>query len=150
MSYCRFSSDNWRSDVYVYENVYGGWTTHVASRRRMFGPIPDLAISDIAMRIHRLTGSSYDKSRRKIVYPSRFRKWVALVWYVFVAFWHNRIHIGSLRRIPSLPIGLPHDGKTFNDESSAACAARLIELREMGYIVPQRAIDALLSESLHD
>ena len=33
MSYARFSSDDWRSDVYVYESVGGGWVTHVAANR---------------------------------------------------------------------------------------------------------------------
>lgn len=33
MSYCRFSSDNFKSDVYVYESCYGGWDLHVASNR---------------------------------------------------------------------------------------------------------------------
>lgn len=31
MSYCRFSSDGFQSDVYVYESCYGGWNVHVAS-----------------------------------------------------------------------------------------------------------------------
>jgi hypothetical protein len=39
MSYCRFSSDNWSSDVYVYANVDGCWTIHVAGRRYT-GEIP--------------------------------------------------------------------------------------------------------------
>ncbi len=39
MSYCRWSSDNWRCDLYCYEDVSGGWTTHVAGRRRV-GEIP--------------------------------------------------------------------------------------------------------------
>lgn len=30
MSYCRFSSDNWKSDIYCYEACSGGFTTHVA------------------------------------------------------------------------------------------------------------------------
>jgi len=30
MSYCRFSSDDFRSDVYCYQDVNGGYTTHVA------------------------------------------------------------------------------------------------------------------------
>lgn len=38
MSYCRFSSANWRSDVYVYGSVWG-IEVIVASKRRM-GPIP--------------------------------------------------------------------------------------------------------------
>lgn len=33
MSYCRFSSDNHRCDLYVYDDVNGGWTIHVANKR---------------------------------------------------------------------------------------------------------------------
>ncbi|SRR5258708_2167503 len=33
MSYCRWSSDNWKSDLYCYESVHGGWYTHVAGMR---------------------------------------------------------------------------------------------------------------------
>lgn len=29
MSYCRWSTDDGRSDVYVYHDIRGGWTTHV-------------------------------------------------------------------------------------------------------------------------
>jgi len=32
MSYCRWSSDNWRCDLYCYEDVNGGITTHVACK----------------------------------------------------------------------------------------------------------------------
>ena len=41
MSYCRFSSDCYQSDVYVYADVSGGFTTHVAGRkRRPLKPVP--------------------------------------------------------------------------------------------------------------
>jgi hypothetical protein len=41
MSYCRFSSDDCQCDVYCYEDVSGGWTTHVASKRVVFDvPLP--------------------------------------------------------------------------------------------------------------
>ncbi len=33
MSYCRWSSDNFKCDLYCYEYVYGGYVTHVAGRR---------------------------------------------------------------------------------------------------------------------
>lgn len=33
MSYCRWSSNDFRCDVYVYEDCAGGWTTHVAGNR---------------------------------------------------------------------------------------------------------------------
>lgn len=68
MAYCRFGGD---SDVYVYEAVYGGWTTHV-------------------------------------------------------------------------------DDMTFNDETRKECRERLEHLREVGYTVPQRAIDRLLREEADD
>lgn len=41
MSYCRWSSDNWKSDVYCYANVSGAWTTHVAGMR-VVGDIPQV------------------------------------------------------------------------------------------------------------
>lgn len=33
MSFCRFSTDDVQSDVYVYANMMGGFTTHVAEAR---------------------------------------------------------------------------------------------------------------------
>ena len=33
MSYCRFSTDDFACDVYVYEDCGGGFTTHVAGNR---------------------------------------------------------------------------------------------------------------------
>jgi len=36
MSYCRWSSDDFQCDVYVYEDCTGGFTTHVAGRRHVF------------------------------------------------------------------------------------------------------------------
>lgn len=38
MSYCRWSSDDFQCDVYVYADCRGGWTTHVAGRRRVIDP----------------------------------------------------------------------------------------------------------------
>lgn len=38
MAYCRWSD----CDVYVYEDVNGGWTTHVAARRHAAGKGPAL------------------------------------------------------------------------------------------------------------
>ena len=38
MSYCRFSDDNWKSDVYIYESA-DGYVCHVASNR-IVGDIP--------------------------------------------------------------------------------------------------------------
>lgn len=42
MSYCRFSTDDYQCDVYVYEDVSGGWTTHVAASHPVYDvPLPE-------------------------------------------------------------------------------------------------------------
>jgi hypothetical protein len=148
MSYCRWSSDNWMSDVYVYEDVSGGWTTHVAGRRRPFGPVPDLMSSRLTMALHGWSGCIWDRERREMVYPQRWRGAVYHAWCSFLTFWHNRVHMGSLRLIPLRQTGLPADGESFNDPTPTDCADRLEGLRAMGYRVPQYAIDALRSEVL--
>lgn len=47
MSYCRWSSDNWKCDLYCYEDVSGGITTHVANNR-VVGDIPEAPLSLMA------------------------------------------------------------------------------------------------------
>lgn len=141
MSYCRWSSMNWRCDVYVYESCSGGWMTHVAGRRRAVPPIPDLPLSLVPN-----FGGTWNQETREFDYPTRWRKVAARMFFGFWAWWHNRIHMGSLHLIPLRPIGLPHDGESFNDDTPGECAERLQRLRQLGYIVPQRTIDALLAE----
>ena len=41
MAYCRFSDMNFKCDLYIYENIYGGITVHVKSRR-IIGEVPPL------------------------------------------------------------------------------------------------------------
>lgn len=136
---------NWVCDVYVYEDVGGGWTTHVAGRRRAIPPIPDLQGS-LSMALHRWSGCYWNRESRAMVYPLRWRSMVYRLWGHLSTFWHDRVHMGSLHLIPLRPIGLPHDGESFNDPSPSDCADRLERLRSMGYKVPQYAIDALRSE----
>lgn len=155
MSYCRWSSMNWGCDVYVYEDcdvyVYedcdGGWTTHVAGRRRIFPPIPDLLGSRHSMWLHRWSGCTLDRNTMKMVYPRRWRGAVYKAWLRFAACWHRLVHQASLDLIPLRPIGLPHDGESFNDDTAADCADRLRFLKAIGYIVPQHAIDELRRET---
>lgn len=114
MSYCRWSSDDWRSDVYVYEHYMGAWVIHVAGNR-VVGDIPKLpapTMSNIEeyMAAHRAQMAFLDKCSRE-------------------------------------PITLPHAGETFDCASPGDCAAKLLELRELGYHVPQYAIDELREEA---
>ncbi len=142
MSYCRWSSMNWNCDVYVYESCNGGWTTHVAARRRIFQPIPELPINWGTD----LFGGKWNDEAKDIIYPSKFRKTLSSGYYRFWAFWYKYLHNGTLRIIPFREIGLPHDGETFHDGTSLTCAKRLEYLRDVGYRVPQYAIEALLDE----
>lgn len=142
MAYCRFSSMNWRCDVYTYEDVGGGWTTHVAGRRRPFPPIPDLPL----MRLPSF-GGTWSKDQRRMLYPTPWHRIGARIVFGFSAWWHNRVHMASLHLIPLRPIGLPFDGESFNDPTPEGCAERLAWLRSLGYVVPQFAIDALLAEA---
>ena len=41
MSYCRWSSDDFKSDVYCYADCGGGYTTHVAANK-VIGDIPSV------------------------------------------------------------------------------------------------------------
>ena len=45
MSYCRWSSDNFACDLYCYEDVNGGFTTHVA-RNRVVGDVPKFSLNE--------------------------------------------------------------------------------------------------------
>ena len=47
MSYCRFSSERFQCDVYCYADTSGGYTTHVAGRRRT-EPAPEMDLAKMA------------------------------------------------------------------------------------------------------
>lgn len=41
MSYCRWSTDDFQCDLYIYESCHGGYSINIASRRRMYHePLP--------------------------------------------------------------------------------------------------------------
>ena len=140
MSYCRFSSNNFWCDVYVYEDVNGGWTTHVAANRHIIRPIPQLPSWWITCL------GRYDIDAKRVLYPNRFIAAFAWVW-LRIYFTFMRLHNWSVDVIPRRKIGLPLDGRSFNDDTPIGCVVRLEELRALGYKVPQSAIDALREEA---
>mgnify|MGYP000935111319 FL=1 len=137
MSYCRFSSDNFRCDVYVYEDCYGGWTTHVAGRRHLFPVLPSISGTPVLLWLGIKFGPGH-----KATYPSRAHAATAACWIWIVVRW-ERLRDWLLDRNPLRPIGLPFDGERYNDDTPGECAARLKELSRIGYNVPKRAIKAL-------
>ena len=124
MSYCRFSSDNWTSDVYCYEHVDGSFVTHVAGNRAVgdVPKVPPFPDDD----------------------PDGKDEWIAE--YVVA---HNA-QMAFLEACQRVPIGLPHDGETFADTSASWMLARLLLLQEIGYQVPAFAIEAVFEEAYLD
>jgi len=69
MSYCRWSSDNWKCDLYCYADTSGGYTTHVAARKRI-GPIPEMpdilkVSADDWLKGYRAQAQALDESKLK-------------------------------------------------------------------------------------
>ena len=140
MSYCRFSSMNWMCDVYVYEDCSGGWTTHVASNRAIFPPVPEITWP-------RPFGVlEIDKATMRIIYKNKFYE---ILNNIRLYLWSKsrRINMFCIRLIPKKKIGLQYDGQTFNDPTPLECAERLEMLKRIGYRVPQYAIDNLREEN---
>ena len=63
--------------------------------------------------------------------------------------WEDRRKVVNymIERAHHKAIGLPHDGETFEHDEPGECADNLVRLRDLGYMVPQGAIDALRAES---
>lgn len=124
MSYCRWSSDRGYSDVYVYEDVHGGWTTHVAEMRRPPGA-PLLAHEAMCAAIDE--GKSSHEAA--ITYQEAEKKRDA---------WDAENPLSKIQ----------HDeaGACFNHATPGECADNLERLRDEGFTVPSYAIDALREE----
>jgi len=120
VSYCRWSTDDFRCDLYVYE---GNWayTAHVADRRYVYTeplpPAPDLT-----------PPFTEDK----------------------MAAWMDRYEAAkTIRdRTPLVPIGLSFDGQTLNRDSPGEMADLLVELAAQGYRFPCEVIVELREEQL--
>lgn len=117
MSYCRWSSDDFRCDLYCYEDVSGGWTTHVAASRTVDDP-------PVAGEI---TGSMSD---------AEMATWLAA----------HKAQMAWLETAARRPVGGAHDGASFSDPTIEAFRARLTDLRVSGYRFPDYVIEAVDAE----
>jgi len=109
MSYCRWSSDDFKSDIYAYETD-GGYEILVADNR-VVGECPHLDWS---------TPKSFVESGQK-----------------------QREFLATCERTK---IGLPFDGGSFFLQTAQEFRDKLLELRSIGYYVPQEAIDRINEE----
>lgn len=121
MSVCRFSSDDWRSDLYIYESRQG-WEVHVAARRHV-PRVPLPPPLDFEMVPH---------DERTI------RAWVERSAEV------TRIIMAESDLVD---IGLPHDGESQTFSDPAAAAVWVEELAALGYCVPDGVVEELREEA---
>lgn len=116
MSYCRFSSDNFYCDVYVYQSC-DRFVIHVAGRRQPPGAPPD-PFDFVASNVFDADVFVEAHAKRKV--------------------WSNKN--------PLVDIDHPEAGASFHHATARECAENLIRLRGEGFVVPQYAIDELLAE----
>lgn len=119
MSYCRWSTDDYQCDVYVYEHVGGWWQIHVASNRR--------------------TPKEPFPPKVKFTDGGTEQEWKQ---------WHDRANTVSdmLDSAERKRIGLSCDGANFQCGTPGQCAEVLKMLKDEGYNVPQDVIDILRKE----
>lgn len=125
MSYCRWSSENGYCDVYVYEDVSGGWTTHVAGARPPEGA-PQSAMDAMLGEIQK---GEKDSEKLSAIYKKHDAKRQA---------WNDLN--------PNKVIKHELAGKSFNHQSPGECADHLKFLKDAGFVVPNYAIKALQEE----
>ena len=107
MSYCRFSSDCFKCDVYCYYGFGGciekGYIIHVAAKRVVneIPPMPD----------------------------------TSLAWVDYKKLYDERD--AALDLYPRAPIDLPFAGETFEYETLQEFRDKLTELKEIGYRIPE-------------
>ena len=127
MSYCRWSSDGFKSDVYVYEHFQDGYTCHIASNRIVnldLAPPPPSFFDYPVDEEGRLSDESIEDFMIK---EDAFDDWMDK---------------HAIRE----DIGFEFAGETINTESATSMANELVMLKKLGYHVPQYAIDALYEE----
>lgn len=128
MSYCRWSSDDYQCDVYVWHDVNGTWRTEVAGRRPVLPegmPEPVRALP---------IGADRDQ----------VNEWVSA--------WTERdikvrALLGDSDEWTYLELPTPEGGNSYEHATPDDCADNLERLRAAGLNVPQYAIDSLREEA---
>lgn len=119
MSYCRWSSMDFKCDLYCYEHCGGFWATHVAGNRVVTPVIPDAPWSLL-------------------------RKGGVIGRYVFM--WWHWLHMFTVRIGIHRDIKLPHAGETFEDATLEEFKERLVWLRGLGYRFPDYVFQSVDDE----
>lgn len=131
MSYCRFSSNDWSSDVYVYESHEHRFVVHVAGMRYQYdGELPpEIELPDATSPAY----ANIPKEERLKL----FEPWVER---------HNLV-MKLMREAEMVPINGGFDGEYFEADSPGGAADYLEKLEAAGYNVPDGVIGALREEN---
>lgn len=121
MSYCRWSCMKYMSDLYCYEDVAGGWTTRVASRRNVRAPNAPDPLGEEGLAL--LKAKEHDK-------------WSAL----------NKAYQAELDDIPMEDIDNVHAGRSYNDPTLEEFLERVRTLRLSGLNVPDWVEPQIIEE----
>ena len=123
MSYCRFSTNDFSCDLYIYESAEG-YVTHVALNRIVFErPLP-----------------------APVPHPPKDAPVTA--WTAHLQR-HTLIH-DIVRASLKLPIGGPCDGQTFTDATLDDLLARVRGLIADGYVCPDAVVTAIALGALEE
>jgi hypothetical protein len=123
MSYCRFSCDNFQCDVYCYEDISGGFTTHVAGNRCV-GEIPKVPSLSTVKKGDEQSMQNYIDA-------------------------HNA-QMQFLENCERVEIESEHAGKSYNDDDLSGLLARLTMLKECGFNVPDFVFESIKEELADD
>lgn len=119
MSYCRWSSDNFKCDIYAYESR-SGFEIHVASNR-IIGEPPQ---SDYSLLNN---GTASEDQIKEFIRQEIIRgKW--------------------LDQCSRKPIGLPFDGESYTLHDIEDFYDKMIELKSIGYYIPEYVFEIIKSE----
>lgn len=130
MSYCRWSSDDWQCDVYVWADCAGGYRTEVAGRRHTWDvPLPPPLPADMPI------GEANSPER-----------------HAWASAWVERrgaidALLGDESNWHWTDLPAPAGGTAYWHDTADECADNLERLRGLGFNVPQSAIDSLRSET---
>lgn len=127
MAFCRWSSERFQCDLYCYEDSSGGFTTHVAGRRRK--PAPDDLIDPMS-----LDGLQLIKTDPE-------------AWMKVNEAWGNWLAEGREFDDAYVDIDSPHVGKTYNDPTIEEFRERIAELSsDPGLCVPKWLLPSIDEE----
>lgn len=120
MAYCRWSSMEGRCDVYAYEDVHGGYTIHLAARKRKnIDKAPPFPSIEILM-------NNIDEFKKV---SKKYKEW---------------LNSDEAQEFENLT--LKHAGETFREDDLEDFRNRMTYLHELGYTFPNDVFECIDEE----